>query len=147
MQDEKVAFTFQLGRGFKRHTGALRTDPHNVSVSPVMFLSVKGAFSLHLCHRSMALGADSEALLNLSKRPESKEFKGYAFSIVEVCFCFCNGIYFTNYPASFFQFWDYRQPRKYLNILPCQVPVWKARYTVSELPFLSLGNIISVFRT
>uniref|UniRef100_A0A8C9SH36 WD repeat domain 59 n=1 Tax=Scleropages formosus TaxID=113540 RepID=A0A8C9SH36_SCLFO len=26
-------------------------------------------------------------------------------------------------------FWDYRQPRKYLNILPCQVPVWKARYT------------------
>lgn len=32
----------------------------------------------------------------------------------------------------FFKFWDYRQPRKYLNILPCQVPVWKARYTVSE---------------
>lgn len=29
------------------------------------------------------------------------------------------------------QFWDYRQPRKYLNILSCQVPVWKARYTVS----------------
>ena len=110
-----------------------------------MFLSVKGAFSLHLCHRSMALGADSDALLNLSKRTESKEFKGYASSIVEVCFCFFNGIYFTNYPASFFQFWDYRQPRKYLNILPCQVPVWKARYTVSELPFLSLGNIISVF--
>ncbi|XP_031805858.1 GATOR complex protein WDR59 isoform X3 [Sarcophilus harrisii] len=27
------------------------------------------------------------------------------------------------------KFWDYRQPRKYLNILPCQVPVWKARYT------------------
>ncbi|KAK2530062.1 Wdr59 [Columba guinea] len=27
------------------------------------------------------------------------------------------------------RFWDYRQPRKYLNILPCQVPVWKARYT------------------
>ncbi|XP_063468493.1 GATOR2 complex protein WDR59 isoform X6 [Symphalangus syndactylus] len=26
-------------------------------------------------------------------------------------------------------FWDYRQPRKYLSILPCQVPVWKARYT------------------
>uniref|UniRef100_A0A3B4GSW8 WD repeat domain 59 n=1 Tax=Pundamilia nyererei TaxID=303518 RepID=A0A3B4GSW8_9CICH len=26
-------------------------------------------------------------------------------------------------------FWDYRQPRKYLNILSCQVPVWKARYT------------------
>uniref|UniRef100_K7G0Q8 WD repeat domain 59 n=1 Tax=Pelodiscus sinensis TaxID=13735 RepID=K7G0Q8_PELSI len=25
------------------------------------------------------------------------------------------------------RFWDYRQPRKYLNILPCQVPVWKAR--------------------
>lgn len=32
----------------------------------------------------------------------------------------------------FLKFWDYRQPRKYLNILPCQVPVWKARYTVSE---------------
>ena len=30
------------------------------------------------------------------------------------------------------QFWDYRQPRKYLNILSCQVPVWKARYTVSS---------------
>ncbi|KAF3832168.1 hypothetical protein F7725_025833 [Dissostichus mawsoni] len=27
------------------------------------------------------------------------------------------------------RFWDYRQPRKYLNILSCQVPVWKARYT------------------
>nr|XP_033799761.1 GATOR complex protein WDR59 isoform X3 [Geotrypetes seraphini] len=27
------------------------------------------------------------------------------------------------------KFWDYRQSRKYLNILPCQVPVWKARYT------------------
>ncbi|XP_078213881.1 GATOR2 complex protein WDR59 isoform X19 [Callithrix jacchus] len=27
------------------------------------------------------------------------------------------------------KFWDYRQPRKYLSILPCQVPVWKARYT------------------
>ncbi|XP_026535957.1 GATOR complex protein WDR59 [Notechis scutatus] len=27
------------------------------------------------------------------------------------------------------RFWDYRQPRKYLNILACQVPVWKARYT------------------
>ncbi|KAL4630243.1 WD repeat-containing protein 59 isoform X1 [Arapaima gigas] len=27
------------------------------------------------------------------------------------------------------RFWDCRQPRKYLNILPCQVPVWKARYT------------------
>ncbi|XP_078101627.1 GATOR2 complex protein WDR59, partial [Sander vitreus] len=26
-------------------------------------------------------------------------------------------------------FWDFRQPRKYLNILSCQVPVWKARYT------------------
>lgn len=35
---------------------------------------------------------------------------------------------------SFFQFWDYRQPRKYLSILPCQVPVWKARYTVSDTP-------------
>ena len=48
---------------------------------------------------------------------------------------------------SLFQFWDYRQPRKYLNILPCQVPVWKARYTVSEMPFLLLGKIISVFCT
>lgn len=28
------------------------------------------------------------------------------------------------------KFWDYRQPRKYLDILSCQVPVWKARYTV-----------------
>ncbi|XP_077419336.1 GATOR2 complex protein WDR59 isoform X2 [Vanacampus margaritifer] len=27
------------------------------------------------------------------------------------------------------RFWDYRQPRKYLSILSCQVPVWKARYT------------------
>ncbi|XP_069460287.1 GATOR2 complex protein WDR59 isoform X3 [Ambystoma mexicanum] len=27
------------------------------------------------------------------------------------------------------KFWDSRHPRKYLNILPCQVPVWKARYT------------------
>ncbi|XP_076003001.1 GATOR2 complex protein WDR59 isoform X1 [Genypterus blacodes] len=27
------------------------------------------------------------------------------------------------------RFWDYRQPRKYLKILSCQVPVWKARYT------------------
>ncbi|MGH0115796.1 UNVERIFIED_CONTAM: hypothetical protein FKN15_046981 [Acipenser sinensis] len=27
-------------------------------------------------------------------------------------------------------FWDYHQPRKYLNILTCQVPVWKARYMV-----------------
>lgn len=32
------------------------------------------------------------------------------------------------------QFWDYRQPRKYLNILSCQVPVWKARYTVGLTP-------------
>lgn len=32
------------------------------------------------------------------------------------------------------QFWDYRQPRKYLNILSCQVPVWKARYTVGLAP-------------
>uniref|UniRef100_A0A3P9NRB4 WD repeat domain 59 n=1 Tax=Poecilia reticulata TaxID=8081 RepID=A0A3P9NRB4_POERE len=27
------------------------------------------------------------------------------------------------------RFWDYRQPRKYLSVLSCQVPVWKARYT------------------
>ncbi|KAM9410649.1 GATOR2 complex protein WDR59 isoform 2-T2 [Pholidichthys leucotaenia] len=27
------------------------------------------------------------------------------------------------------RFWDFRQPRKYLSILSCQVPVWKARYT------------------
>ncbi|XP_077569375.1 GATOR2 complex protein WDR59 isoform X3 [Stigmatopora nigra] len=27
------------------------------------------------------------------------------------------------------RFWDYRQPRKCLDVLSCQVPVWKARYT------------------
>ncbi|XP_075181564.1 GATOR2 complex protein WDR59 [Anomaloglossus baeobatrachus] len=27
------------------------------------------------------------------------------------------------------KFWDSRQPRKCLNVLACQVPVWKARYT------------------
>ncbi len=32
------------------------------------------------------------------------------------------------------KFWDYRQPRKYLDILSCQVPVWKARYTVQFEP-------------
>ncbi|XP_053722133.1 GATOR complex protein WDR59 isoform X2 [Synchiropus splendidus] len=27
------------------------------------------------------------------------------------------------------RFWDFRKPKNYLNILSCQVPVWKARYT------------------
>ncbi|XP_075045379.1 GATOR2 complex protein WDR59 isoform X1 [Mixophyes fleayi] len=27
------------------------------------------------------------------------------------------------------KFWDSRQPRKFLSVLACQVPVWKARYT------------------
>ncbi|XP_068117783.1 GATOR2 complex protein WDR59 isoform X3 [Hyperolius riggenbachi] len=27
------------------------------------------------------------------------------------------------------KFWDWRQPRKCFSVLPCQVPVWKARYT------------------
>uniref|UniRef100_A0A3Q3W2H1 RWD domain-containing protein n=1 Tax=Mola mola TaxID=94237 RepID=A0A3Q3W2H1_MOLML len=38
-------------------------------------------------------------------------------------------IFATSSQDNSVKFWDYRQPRKYLNILSCQVPVWKARYT------------------
>uniref|UniRef100_A0A3B4AK40 RWD domain-containing protein n=1 Tax=Periophthalmus magnuspinnatus TaxID=409849 RepID=A0A3B4AK40_9GOBI len=38
-------------------------------------------------------------------------------------------IFATSSQDNSVRFWDYRQPRKYLNILSCQVPVWKARYT------------------
>uniref|UniRef100_A0AAV2LVC8 Uncharacterized protein n=1 Tax=Knipowitschia caucasica TaxID=637954 RepID=A0AAV2LVC8_KNICA len=38
-------------------------------------------------------------------------------------------IFATSSQDNSVRFWDHRQPRKYLNILSCQVPVWKARYT------------------
>ncbi|CAJ0932550.1 unnamed protein product [Ranitomeya imitator] len=39
------------------------------------------------------------------------------------------------------KFWDSRQPRKCLSVLACQVPVWKARYTLRRENSLLLWNI------
>lgn len=43
------------------------------------------------------------------------------------------------------KFWDYRQPRKYLDILSCQVPVWKARYTVQFEPLFKCLSYIYIY--
>ncbi|KAJ3593385.1 hypothetical protein NHX12_005720 [Muraenolepis orangiensis] len=42
------------------------------------------------------------------------------------------------------RFWDYRQPRKCLKILSCQVPVWRARYTLRRENSLLLWSTLDL---
>ncbi|XP_021787869.2 GATOR complex protein WDR59 isoform X9 [Papio anubis] len=71
---------------------------------------------------------DSEHILATSSQDNSVKAKLHSHVCSEMT-AFTSSHALNGGTSSSPQFWDYRQPRKYLNILPCQVPVWKARYT------------------